>query len=167
MRWFRSAIFVSLGAVLLASGLLDIIALPPSSSTPNLLLILLVFFAIHSNTSNAIITSFAIGFAADISIGTLMGSHTISFGLFGTALAYLHRVIAIRKVHYQAFAIFITTFMTLTLAHFLELLRGLSTVSNVYSAILGTALYSAVVGPIFFLLASWLMRMKTHRFGRH
>ena len=167
MRWFRFAIFVSVVAVLMASGLLDIIALPPSSSKPNLLLILLVFFAIHSNTSNAIITSFAIGFAADISIGSIMGSLTISFGLFGTALAYLHRVIAIRKVHYQAFAIFITAFMTSTLAHFLAILRGHSTVSNVYPAILGTALYSAVVGPIFFLLASWLMRIKTHRFGRH
>lgn len=127
----------------------------------------MVFFAIHSNTSNAIITSFAIGFAADISIGTLMGSHTISFGLFGTALAYLHRVIAIRKVHYQAFAIFITAFMTGTLAHFLALLRGQATVPNVYSDILGEALYSAVVGPVFFLLAAWLMRIKTHRFGRH
>ena len=167
MRWVRFAIFLSLVAVLQASGLLDIIALPPLSSKPNLLLILLVFFAIHSNTSNAIITSFAIGFAADISIGSIMGSQTISFGLFGTALAYLHRVIAIRKVHYQAFAIFITAFMTLTLAHFLALLRGQANVSNVYSAILGTALYSAVVGPIFFLLASWLMRIKTHRFGRH
>ena len=127
----------------------------------------MVFFAIHSNTSNAIITSFAIGFAADISIGTLMGSHTISFGLFGTALAYLHRVIAIRKVHYQAFAIFTTAFMTGTLVHFLELLRGQVTVPNVYSDILGEALYSAVVGPVFFLLAAWLMRIKTHRFGKH
>jgi rod shape-determining protein MreD len=159
--------FVSVVAVLMASGLLDIIALPPTSSKPNLLLILLVFFAIHSNTSNAIITSFAIGFAADISIGSIMGSLTISFGLFGTALAYLHRVIAIRKVHYQAFAIFITAFMTGTFAHFLAILRGQSAVSNVYSSILGTALYSAVVGPIFFLLVSWLMRIKTHRFGRH
>jgi rod shape-determining protein MreD len=166
MRWFRFAIFVTLVAVLLASGLLDIIALPPGDSIPNLLLILLVFFAIHSNTTNAIITSFVIGFAADISIGSTMGALTISFGLFGTALAYLHRVIAIRKVHYQAFAIFITAFMTLTLAHFLALLRGRSPASNVYSDILGTALYSAVVGPIFFLLTSWLMRIKTHRFGR-
>jgi rod shape-determining protein MreD len=166
MRWFRFAIFLILVAVPMASGLLDIIALPPLSSKPNLLLILLVFFAIHNTTTNSIITSFVIGFAADISIGSTMGALTISYGLFGTALAYLHRVIAIRKVHYQAFAIFITAFLTLTLAHFLVLLRGQSTVSNIYSDILGTALYSAVVGPIFFLLTAWLMRIKTHRFGR-
>jgi rod shape-determining protein MreD len=166
MRWVRFAAFISLVAVLQASLLLDIIALPPFRSKPNLLLILLVFFAIHSNTTNAIITSFAIGFAADISIGYTMGSQTISFGLFGTALAYLHRVIAIRKIPYQALAIFITAFMTGTLAHFLALLRGQSAVSNVYSALLGTALYSAVVGPVFFLPAAWFMRIKTHRLSR-
>ncbi len=101
MRWLRFAVFISLVAVLQASLLLDIIALPPLRSKPNLLLILLVFFATSSNTTDAIITSFAIGFAADISIGSVMGSHTISFVLFGTALAYLHRVIAIKKISYQ------------------------------------------------------------------
>ncbi len=166
MRWFRFAVFISLVAVLQASQLLYIIALPPYSSKPNLLLILLVFYATYCNTSDAIITSFAIGFAADISIGSVMGAQTISFGLFGTALAYLHRVIAIRKVSYQAIAIFITAFMTCTLAHFLALLRGQYTVSNFYSVILATALYSSIVGPFFFLPAAWFMRIKTHRLSR-
>ena len=167
MRWIRFAVFIALETVLQASLLLDIIALPPSSSKPNLLLILLVFFATNCNTSDAIITSFAIGFAADISISATMGSHTISFGLFGTVLAYLHRIIAIRKVSYQAIAIFLIAFVTGTFVHFLELLKGQPTVSNIYSAILGTALYSAIVGPLFFLPAAWFMRIKTHRFGRH
>jgi rod shape-determining protein MreD len=166
MRWFRFAVFIALVSVLQASLLLDIIALPPLSSKPNLLLILLVFFAVHCNTTDAIITSFVIGFAADISIGSAMGSHTISFGLFGTALAYLHRVIAIRKVSYQSLAIFVTAFLTGTLAHFLALLKGQSPVLNIYTALLGSALYSAVVGPIFFLLAAWFMRIKIHRFSR-
>ena len=166
MRWFRFAVFIALVSVLQASLLLDIIALPPFSSKPNLLLILLVFFAVHGNTTDAIITSFVIGFAADISIGSAMGSHTISFGLFGTALAYLHRVIAIRKVSYQSLAILVTAFLAGSLAHFLALLKGQSPVLNVYTAILGSALYSAIVGPIFFLLAAWFMRIKTHRFSR-
>lgn len=166
MRWLRFAVFISLVAVLQASLLLDIIALPPLRSKPNLLLILLVFFATSCNTTEAIITSFAIGFAADIS-GSVMGSYTISFVLFGTALAYLHRVIAIKKISYQAFAIFLTALLIGILAHFLALLRGESTVSNVYSAVLGIALYSAVVGPLFFLPAAWFMRIKTHRFGRY
>ncbi len=166
MRWFRFAVFILIVTVIQAS-LLDMVAVTQFKIKPNLLLILLVFFATSSNTTDAIISSFAIGLAADISIGSVMGSHTISFVLFGTALAYLHRVIAIKKISYQAFAIFLTALLIGILAHFLALLRGESTVSNVYSAVLGIALYSAVVGPLFFLPAAWFMRIKTHRFGRY
>jgi rod shape-determining protein MreD len=103
MRWFRFAVFISLVTILQA-GLVDIIAVTTLNIKPDLLLILLVFFATYCNTSEAIITSFTIGFAADL-IGSAMGSQIISFGLFGTALAYLHRVITIRKMPYQALAI--------------------------------------------------------------
>lgn len=166
MRWFRFAAFVLVAAILQAS-LLNIIALPPLNIKPNILLIFLVFFAIHYNTTEAIITSFAIGFVADISIGAAMGSQTISYGLFGTALAYLHRVITIRSMPSQALAIFITGCLVGVLTHFLALLKGQSTISNIYTAILGIALYSAIIGPFFFLPAAWFMSIKTHRFGRY
>jgi rod shape-determining protein MreD len=166
MRWFRFAALILIAAILQAS-LLNIIALPPLNIKPNILLIFLVFFAIHFNTTEAIITSFAIGFAADISIGAAMGSQTISYGLFGTALAYLHRVISIRSMPSQALAIFITGCLVGVLTHFLALLKGQSTISNIYTAILGIALYSAIIGPFFFLPAAWFMRIKTHRFSRH
>jgi len=166
MRWFRFVAFILIAAILQAS-LLNIIALPPLNIKPNILLIFLVFFAIHFNTTEAIITSFAIGFAADISIGAAMGSQTISYGLFGTALAYLHRVITIRSMPSQALAIFITGCLVGVLTHFLALLKGQSTISNIYTAILGIALYSAIIGPFFFLPAAWFMSIKTHRFGRH
>ncbi len=167
MRWFRFAVFISLVTVLQASLLLDIIAVTRLGIKPNLLLILLVFFAIYCNTTDAIITSFIIGFAADISIGSAMGSQTISFGLFGTALAYLHRVIAIKNYPYQSLAIFITALLAGTLAHFLALLKGQPPIPNIYTAILGTALYSAIVGPFLFLPTAWWMRIRTHRFSRH
>ena len=166
MRWFRLAVLVLIAAILQAS-LLNIIAIPPLNIKPNILLIFLVFFAIYSNTTEAIITSFAIGFAADISIGAVMGSQTISYGLFGTALAYLHRVITIRNIPSQALAIFVTGCLVGVLTHCLALIKGQSTISNIYTAILGTALYSAIVGPFFFLPAAWFMRIKTHRFSRH
>jgi rod shape-determining protein MreD len=76
---------------------------------PDLLLVVLVFSAIYFNTSDAVISSFSIGFAADLIGSPLpMGPHMISFGVFGTLLAYLHRVIAIRRMPYQAMAIFVT-----------------------------------------------------------
>ena len=101
MHWLRFAVLVLLATVLQASFFADL------NSKPDLLLILLVFFAVYCDTSDAIICSFVIGFAADL-IGQTMGPQMISYGIFGSALAYLHRVIAIRQIPYQIVAIFIT-----------------------------------------------------------
>ena len=163
MHWFRFAVFISLATVLQAS-LVDIIAI--TNIKPDLLLILVVFFAIYCNTSEAIITSFTIGFAADI-IGSAMGPHIISFGLFGTLLAYLHRVITIRKMPYQSAVIFITALLAGALSYFLTLLKGQPATPNIYAVLFGTSLYSSLVGPFLFLPSAWWMRIKTHRFGRH
>jgi len=164
MRWLRFAVLISLVTVLQA-GLVDILAIARLNIKPDLLLILLVFFAIHSNTSEAIITSFTIGFAADI-IGSAMGPQTISFGLFGTALAYLHRVIAIRKMPYQSLVIFSTALLTGALTYLLIFLKGGSTPPNIYIVLFGTSLYSAIVGPFLFLPSAWWMRIKTSRFSQ-
>lgn len=164
MRWFRFAVFISLVTVLQA-GLVDIIAVTRLNIKPDLLLILLVFFSIYCNTSEAIITSFTIGFAADI-IGSAMGVRIISFGLFGTLLAYLHRVITINKMPYQSLAIFITCFLTGALVHFLTLLKGQPGEPNVYAVLFWTSLYTSFVGPFLFLPTAWCMRIKTYRFGR-
>jgi len=163
MRWFRFAVFISLVTVLQA-GLVDIIAV--TNIKPDLLLILLVFFAIYCNTSEAIITSFTIGFAADI-IGSTMGPRIIILGLFGTLLAYLHRVITIRKMPYQSAVIFITSFLSGVLVHFLTFLKGQPTMPHIYAVLFGTSLYSSILGPFLFLPSAWCMRIKTHRFSRH
>ena len=117
MRWFRFAVLLCLATVLQAGFLANL------SIKPDLLLIVLVFFAVYSNTADAIITSFTIGFAADL-IGRTMGPQMISFGLFGTLLAYLRRVIAIRKMPYQGLAIFVTALLAGALAYLLDLLTG-------------------------------------------
>jgi len=130
---------------------------------PDLLLILLVFFAIYCDTTEAIISSFAIGFAADV-IGSAMGAQMISFGLFGTLLAYLHRFIAIREMPYQSLAIAMTGLLAGGLAFFLTYLKSQTTPPNMFTVLLGTSLYSAIIGPFLFLPSAWLMRIKTHHF---
>jgi rod shape-determining protein MreD len=161
MRWFRFAALVLLVAVLQASALANL------NIKPDLLLILLVFFAIYCNTSDAIISSFTIGFAADIIIvGSAMGPQIISFGLFGTALAYLRRVIVIRKMPYQSLAIFITALLAGLLTHFLNLLKGEPAVPNIYAVLFWTSLFSGLVGPFLFLPSAWWMRIKINRFSR-
>ena len=158
MRWFRFAVLISLVTVLQA-GLIDIIAITTVNIKPDLLLILLVFFAIYYSTSEAIIISFVVGFAADI-ISSTMGPQTISFGLFGTALAYLHRVITIRKIPYQLLAIFITSLLTGILTIFLTSIKGQLVIPNIYTVLLGSSLYSSLVGPLLFLPSAWWMRIK-------
>ena len=160
MRWFRFAILITSAAVLQAGFLArwDI--------RPDLLLILLVFFAVYSSITEAIITSFVIGFAADL-IGSSMDPQIISFGLFGTLLAYLHRLIAIRKMPYQTAAIFTVGLFAALLTYLLSRLISQPHIQNAYALIFATSLYSAVVGPFLFLPFAWWMRIKTQRFGKH
>jgi len=164
MRWFRFAVLIIIVTVLQASLLAQL------NIKPDLLIILLVFFAIYCNTSDAIITSFIIGFAADL-IGRTMGPQMISFCLFGTLLAYLHRVIAIRRIPYQSLAIFITALLASSLAHFLDFLKStfLENEPNtlkINAVVFWISLYSSLVGPFLFLPSAWWMRIKTGRFKR-
>ena len=135
-----------------------------------MLLILLVFFCIYCNPTEAIITSFAIGFAADM-IGSpmplmSMGPQTISYGLFGTLLAYVHRVINVRKMPYQALAIFTIALLAGALAQLLALFKGHAIAANIWTVLLGVSVYSGLVGPFLFLPSAWWMRIRTNRFAR-
>lgn len=166
MRWFRFSTLVLLTA-LLQAGLVDVLSLTRLNIKPDLLLILMVFFAVFSNTKDAIITSFTIGLTADI-IGTAaVGTKMLSFGICGTVLAYLTRLIVIRKMPHQALIIFFTAFLTAILAHLLNAFKTPQSAGLIYTPILGMAIYSAVIGPFLFLPSAWWMRIKTHQFNKN
>lgn len=162
MKWVKFAGFI-LVVTLLQASLVESIAV--DNIKPDLLLIVLVFFAISLNTKEAIITSFTIGFAADI-IGSSMGVQMLSFGLFGTLLAYLHRVITIRKMPHQSLAIFVMAIVTGGVAGLLTKLIRQPVGPNICITILGTGVYSGLIGPFLFLPSAWWMGIKTYRFGR-
>jgi rod shape-determining protein MreD len=149
-------------ATILQTSLISIIAIPALKVTPNLLLILLVFFAIHCKDIDAIITSFTIGLAADI-ISSTMGPQIISFGLFGTLLSDLHRTLTIKKMPYQSLVIFLTGVFTAGLAFFLNFLKSEPATSNIYIDLFGIPLYSALIGPFLFLPSAWWMRIKKRK----
>ena len=165
MRWFRFAMLILI-ATILQAGTIKIFAVSNLHIKPDLLLILLVFFSIYCNTTEAIITSFAIGFGADI-IGLTMGPQIISFGFFGTLLSYLNRIITVRKMPYQAVTIFATSFAAGVLSILLTSLKGLDGVPNRFSILLGTSVYSSLVGSFLFLPFAWWMQIKTNRFTRN
>ena len=159
MRWLRFAVLVITAAIVQVSVFEYLLVF---NMKFNLLLVLLVFFAVYCRGSDAIITSFAIGFAADL-ISSAMGPRIISFGLFGTLLANLHRVIAIRSKPYQAVAIFLVGVFTSVCMIFLNFVKGISQPANIYHVVLGTSLYSSILGPFLFGACAWWMRFKTQK----
>ena len=172
MRWFRFAVLVLI-ASLLQTGLVRAIALVHPAVKPDLLLILLVFFALRSNSMDAIIASFAIGFAADLSnpmVSRLMGPRIVSFGLFGTLLSDLNHTVSVRRVVYQAVTIFLMGCLTAGLSCLLTFLRADTVTINLAAVFLWQPLYSAAVGPVLFLPIGWWMRMhgrgRRRRIGR-
>jgi len=134
----------------------------------DLLLILLVFFAVYRDTSEAILCSFFIGFAADLTGQTVIGPHIISFCLFGTALAYLHRVIAVRTVLYQAITIIIMGILINITTGLLNSFKAeLVSAGLSLSAVIKISLYSGIAGPFLFRPVGWWMKIKTYRYRRY
>ena len=163
MSWPRFAIVVLVATILQASCA-DIIAVTRFDIVPNLLLIVMVFFAVHCEVSEAIISSFIIGFAADIvATGFPMGPQVISFGVLGTGLAYLRRVITIRQIPHQVLAIFAAGIGAGGLARLLTLVASKAQVPGGFGVLVGTAAYSAVLGPFLFLLLTWVMNIRSRR----
>jgi len=162
MRWFRFTALILLVTIVQGSILAEM------SVGPNLLLVLLVFFATYYESTDAMIAAFAIGFAADLigSPAMPMGPQTVSFGLLGTGLAQLHRVITTRRIGYQVVAIFITAALAGVLAQVLAYFKGRAPAPEFWTVIFGVALYSSLVGPFFFLPTAWWMRINTGRFAR-
>ena len=164
MRWFRFAVLV-LVASLLQTGLVGALAILRADFKPDLLLILLVFFALRSNSTDAIIASFAIGFAADLSnpvAGRLMGPRIISFGLFGTLLSDLNSTISPRRMIYQAITIFLMGSLTAGLSYLLAFLRTGDGTADMAAGCFWQPLYSALLGPLLFWPVGWCM----HMYGR-
>jgi rod shape-determining protein MreD len=158
MRWLRFAVLV-LVATILQTSLVGVIGL--RGVKPDLLLILLVFFAISIDPRDAIVASFAIGFAADLSnpIRGLMGPQIVSFGVFGTLLSDLHSIISIQRMAYQAVTIFVVGALTALLSYLLTFFRAEPAAAHLAIQLLWQPLYSAILGPFLFFPAGWWMRI--------
>jgi rod shape-determining protein MreD len=162
MRWPRFAVAVLIATLMQASWV-DAIAVTRLNVAPDLLLIVMVFFAVRCNPTEAIISSFVIGFAADIVATGFPVGRIISFGLFGTGLSYMHRVITIRKMLHEALVILVAGFCAGGLAYLLALLAGRAPAQWGIGVLAGTSIYSAIVGPFLFLLLDWTMRIRNRR----
>jgi rod shape-determining protein MreD len=105
---------------------------------------LLVYFAINCDSYNAIITSFAIGFAADLA-GAVMGPHIISYGLVGVAVAYVRNIILLKKTNQQAMAIFAAGIFVELIAVLLTGIKAAGLAKAGGMEIFAVAAYSAIL----------------------
>ncbi len=159
IRWIRFFVFLLLATLLNAGNILNVISVSSLHIKPDLLLITLVFFAINIATTDAIAASFVIGFAADISSGT-MGPCMITFGVVGSFISQLQRVVVMKRMIHQAAAIFVIALVAGGMVQLLSSFKTDEAMSNVYRMILGGAAYSAVAGPLVWMflsrMALWL-----------
>jgi rod shape-determining protein MreD len=168
MYWIRFSLVVLIATVLNAANVLNAIALGGYNIRPDLLLVLLLFFSSGAKPFDAIITSFAIGFAADISTETI-GPYCLSFGLFGSLVSQLHGVVLMKRMTHQCLAIFVIGMCAGITAWGLNAFKTGQPNPNMFVILLGRSFYSAVLGPFiwvgFSAMSGWL-GLRKFRTGR-
>lgn len=164
MQWIRFAVIVAIITFLQASGVLGWVALAHLDVRPDLLLVLLVFFALEGEGAEAVITSFALGLAADI-ISFVPGPYLISFGLCGSLLSMLRRYIQLKKPGHIIIAVFFTGMATGLIATMLSHFKG-SHPASAFVKVFGISAYSSLLAPYLFyvlnVISAWLGVKKYH-----
>ncbi|MBN1786819.1 MAG: rod shape-determining protein MreD [Sedimentisphaerales bacterium] len=167
MKWWRFTFLVILVAVLQTSAVMNLLSLTDMRIKPDILLILLVYFAISCDSYNAVITSFALGFAADIA-GMVLGPHIISYGIIGMAIAHIRNVVLLKDTWQQALTILITGIVIQVIALILTYFKASDFARTGAFEIFAVATYSAIL----WFLIKWListagkwMGIGVHRFG--
>ncbi len=157
MHWIRFAILVFV-VMLLQTGLVDVMAITDAQIKPDLMLILLVFFASQSNPMDAMISSFIIGLATDI-ITVAVGPHMIAFGVLGTVVSELRRFIVLRHALGLALATLAVGILAALFVVPLAQLKG----QPLHPSLWWEPLYSALLAPLFSFSLPWIMGWQHRR----
>lgn len=158
MRWIPFTLLILVGALLEAGNLLNLIAVGDWHIRPAVLIVALVFFAMHCRAHEAIIASFIIGLAMDIA-GRQMGPHTFSYCLVGGLLNQLSDYFPTRRIFHQAMLILVVYPIAELIAYWLGVLKTREEQEYVYRVVLFTAVYSACIGPIFWMVVRRVNRL--------
>jgi rod shape-determining protein MreD len=164
MAWLRFAVLI-IAATILQTSFIGAFWILSTDIRPDLLVILLVFFAIRCDSNDAVLTSFIIGLAADLAnpAAGFMGPRIISFGVFGTLLSNLHNVISIRRFSHQAVALLIMGFVTPIFTQLLAHLRADPMPLSIVRELFWQPVFTALVGPFLSLPMAWWMQMDSRR----
>lgn len=168
MRWIPFIFFLVIIMLIAASSLGDMISLGDYNIQPSLMLIVMIFFAVNCETSEAMICSFVIGLAADISSASMsMGPHAVTFGIVGTAISFIQSSLIMKRIAYQAICIFATGFLTGTMIEALTYSKLSGQTANSLSVITMVALYSAAIGPFIWFFFSAILGILVNKPTRY
>jgi len=162
MYWIRFCV-LTVGTLVVQASLGDVVAVTSRGIRPDLLLILMVYFAVHGLPSDAVLTSFGIGLGNYL-IGWTVGPQMLSFGLCGTLLSHVRQTIVIRKAPHQSLAILAAGVATSALTRILAQVKGVPVPDAPLDQMLWGPLYSAIIGPAIWVPLEWVMRLQDKRY---
>ncbi len=157
MRWFFFILLILAAAILEAGNLLNLIAFSQGQIRPSVLTILLVFFSLRGRPEQAVACSFAVGFAADLA-GSVMGPHTICFGLIGSILSQTQGMLTLRRPAYQVAVVLVASLLAALSSQWLALLKTAQQTPVPFTVLAGSALYTAAVAPVLWPLLNLLWK---------
>ena len=157
MYWIRFIILILAGTII-QNNLISLIAVTKADIQPDLLLVLMTFFALFSRTEDAIISSFFIGFIADLT-GLSVGPQMIGFGITGSVIAEMRHLLALKRIPHQMALTFTAGLVSSGIAMVLYPIKGYPSSEPLQTALLWQPLYSAVLCPFIFFPTALIMKM--------
>lgn len=138
------------------TSLVDVLAVTEAQIRPNLLLVLMVFFAIHCPAQEAIVSAFLIGLFADL-IGSGMGPQLLAFGVIGSLISEVRHIMVMRHIPQQMIVVFVAGFFCGLIAVVLFRIKSCPLPTHMEHLILWQPLYSAcLAGPLFWVLQQFI-----------
>ncbi len=149
MKWAPFILLLFVAMILQGGNWLNFICVGDCNAKPDLLLILLVFYAVSATSYRAVIASFIIGFASDV-LSLPMGPNMISYLLVGLLLSNSRNLLLFNNMILQFVLIFIVSILAYLFTEALTLLAqpSIAFSSCFLSKLFIGSLYSAVVGAL-------------------
>lgn len=153
MRWITFFIVLLIATLLQAGNMLNWMAIGGWTIRPGILITVLVYYALAARPAEAVSCSFLIGLAADLATG-MMGAHLICYGIAGLVLNSMSHALTMRRATHKFLFVFLAYMLTEIGAYWLWVLKTQETRSNIYSVLLLTGLYSAIISPLLWSILS-------------
>jgi len=151
MHWIRFIILILIAAIVQTS-LVGVLALTEAQIKPNLLLILMVYFAVHYSAQEAIVSAFLIGLFADL-IGAGMGPQLLAFGVVGSLISEVRHILVMRHIPQQMIVVCLAGVLCGLISFMLFKIKSCPLPTHALHLILWQPLYSAcLAGPLFWVL---------------